>query len=164
MMNENENHFDVMDSLLRVGGIIGFLAAILTGFVLTGGMLHWLVHPPEMLVVLGTVFFGLLCTHRTRFIAYLPEACKACFRKPNSNFDFCQISDNGRKFAAVGGGMAVVLSLISTMSTLDNPEQVGRLVAAAMSGVFLAMLLSQGIFVFLRASFSENESRSETLK
>lgn len=163
-MNENENHFDVMDSLLRVGGIIGFLAAVLTGFVLTGGMLHWLVHPPEMLVVLGTVFFGLLCTHGTRFIAYLPEACKACFRKPNPNFDFCRISDTGRRYAAVGGGLAVILSLISTMSSLGNPEQVGRLVAAAMSGVFLAMLLSQGLFTFLRYGFSENESKSETLK
>ena len=163
-MNENENHFDVMDSLLRVGGIIGFLAAVLTGFVLTGGMLHWLVHPPEMLVVLGTVFFGLLCTHGTRFIAYLPEACKACFRKPNPNFDFCRISDTGRRYAAVGGGLAVILSLISTMSSLDNPEQVGRLVAAAMSGVFLAMLLSQGLFTFLRYGFSQNESKSETLK
>ena len=32
--------------------------------------------------------------------------------------------------------MAVIMSLISIMSTLDNPEQVGRLVAAAMSGFF----------------------------
>ena len=163
-MSENQNTFELSDTMLRLLGLIGFFVAVIAGFLLTGGQIHWLVHPPEMIIVLGTVFFGLLCTHRGRFLRYLPQALKALFVKPAPNFDFCQISDNGRKFAAVGGGMAVILSLISTMSTLDNPEQVGRLVAAAMSGVFLAMLLSQGIFVFLRASFSENESRSETLK
>jgi len=42
------------------------------------------------------------------------------------------------------------------MSNLDNPESVGLRVAAAMGGVFLAMLLSQGLFVYLRYSFSEN--------
>ena len=55
--------------------------------------------------------------------------------------------------------MAVILSLICTMSNLDNPESVGLRVAAAMSGVFVAMLLSQGLFVYLRYSFSENASR-----
>ena len=62
-------------------------------------------------------------------------------------------------YAAAGGGMAVILSLICTMSNLDNPESVGLRVAAAMGGVFLAMLLSQGLFVYLRYSFSENANK-----
>ena len=109
---------------------------MIAGFLLRGGQIHWLVHPPEMIIVLGTVFFGLLCTHRGCFLRFIPQALKALFVKPAPNFDFCQISDNGRKFDAEGGGMAVIMSLISIMSTLDNPEQVGRLVAAAMSGFF----------------------------
>jgi hypothetical protein len=45
------------------------------------------------------------------------------------------------------------------MSNLADPEGVGLRVAAAMSGVVIAMLLSQGLFVYLRYSFSENGSK-----
>ena len=154
-MIKNNNTFDLTDSILRVFGIIGFFAAVFFGFVVTGGNVITLVHPAEMIIVVGTIFFGLLCTHRSKFLAYLPKALLAIIRKPDANRDYCQISDNARGYAAAGGGMAVILSLICTMSNLDNPESVGLRVAAAMGGVFLAMLLSQGLFVYLRYSFSE---------
>ena len=155
-MEKNNNTFDLTDSFLRVFGIIGFFAAVFFGFVVAGGNVITLVHPAEMIIVVGTIFFGLLCTHRSKFLAYLPKALLAIIRKPVANREYCQISDNARSYAAAGGGMAVILSLICTMSKLDNPESVGLRVAAAMSGVFLAMLLSQGLFVYLRYSFSEN--------
>ena len=157
-MNENENSFDIKDSILRVFGIIGFFAAVVLGFVVAGGNVINLVHPAEIIIVVGTMFFGLLCTHRSRFLSYLPKALLALVRKPVASREYCQISDNARGYAAAGGGMAVILSLICTMSNLDNPESVGLRVAAAMSGVFVAMLLSQGLFVYLRYSFSENAS------
>ena len=157
-MNENENTFDIKDSNLRVFGIIGFFAAVVLGFVVAGGNVINLVHPAEIIIVVGTMFFGLLCTHRSRFLSYLPKALLALVRKPVASREYCQISDNARGYAAAGGGMAVILSLICTMSNLDNPESVGLRVAAAMSGVFVAMLLSQGLFVYLRYSFSENAS------
>ena len=109
--------------------------------------------------MVGTIFFGLLCTHRSKFLTYLPQALLALILKPVANREYCQISDNARGYAAAGGGMAVILSLICTMSNLDDPESVGLRVAAAMSGVFVAMLLSQGLFFYLRYSFSENASR-----
>ena len=155
-MEKNNNTFDLTDSFLRVFGIIGFFAAVFFGFVVAGGNVITLVHPAEMIIVVGTIFFGLLCTHRSKFLAYLPKALLAIIRKPDANREYCQISDNARGYAAAGGGMAVILSLICTMSNLDNPESVGLRVAAAMGGVFLAMLLSQGLFVYLRYSFSEN--------
>jgi len=155
-MEKNKNTFDLTDSFLRVFGIIGFFAAVFFGFVVAGGNVITLVHPAEMIIVVGTIFFGLLCTHRSKFLAYLPKALLAFIRKPVANREYCQISDNARGYAAAGGGMAVILSLICTMSNLDNPESVGLRVAAAMGGVFLAMLLSQGLFVYLRYSFSEN--------
>ena len=55
--------------------------------------------------------------------------------------------------------MAVILSLICTMSNLDDPESVGLRVGAAMGGVFLAILLSQGLFLYLRYSFFESASK-----
>ena len=155
-MKKNNNTFDLTDSFLRVFGIIGFFAAVFFGFVVAGGNVITLVHPAEMIIVVGTIFFGLLCTHRSKFLAYLPKALLAFIRKPVANREYCQISDNARSYAAAGGGMSVILSLICTMSNLDNPESVGLRVAAAMGGVFLAMLLSQGLFVYLRYSFSEN--------
>ena len=155
-MKKYNNTFDLTDSFLRVFGIIGFFAAVFFGFVVAGGNVITLVHPAEMSIVVGTIFFGLLCTHRSKFLAYLPKALLALIRKPVPNRECCQISDNARGYAAAGGGMAVILSLICTMSNLDNPESVGLRVAAAMGGVFLAMLLSQGLFVYLRYSFSEN--------
>jgi len=155
-MKKNNNTFDLTDSFLRVFGIIGFFAAVFFGFVVAGGNVITLVHRAEMIIVVGTIFFGLLCTHRSKFLAYLPKALLAFIRKPVANREYCQISDNARGYAAAGGGMAVILSLICTMSNLDNPESVGLRVAAAMGGVFLAMLLSQGLFVYLRYSFSEN--------
>jgi len=155
-MKKNNNTFDLTDSFLRVFGIIGFFAAVFFGFVVAGGNVITLVHPAEMIIVVGTIFFGLLCTHRSKFLAYLPKALLAFIRKPVANREYCQISDNARGYAAAGGGMAVILSLICTMSNLDNPESVGLRVAAAIGGVFLAMLLSQGLFVYLRYSFSEN--------
>ena len=155
-MKKYNNTFDLTDSFLRVFGIIGFFAAVFFGFVVAGGNVITLVHPAEMIIVVGTIFFGLLCTHRSKFLAYLPKALLALIRKPVPNRECCQISDNARGYAAAGGGMAVILSLICTMSNLDNPESVGLRVAAAMGGVFLAMLLSQGLFVYLRYSFSEN--------
>ena len=158
-MEKNNNTFDLTDSFLRVFGIIGFFAAVFFGFVVAGGNVITLVHPAEMIIVVGTIFFGLLCTHRSKFLTYLPKALLALIRKPVPNREYCQISDNARGYAAAGGGMAVILSLICTMSNLDNPESVGLRVAAAMGGVFLAMLLSQGLFVYLRYSFSENANK-----
>lgn len=157
-MNENESSFDLTDSILRILGIIGFFTTVLAGFVLAGGNLLNLIHPPEIIIVVGTTCFGLLCTHRKQFLVYLPKALLACVQKPLPNREFCQICDIARSYAAVGGGMAVILSLICTMSNLEHPEQVGLRVAAAMSGVFVAMLLSQGLFVYLRYSFSEKAS------
>ena len=157
-MNEDQNTFDLTDSILRVLGIIGFFTAVIFGFVIAGGNVITLVHPAEIFIVVGTIFFGLLCTHRSKFLTYLPKALLALVRKPVANREYCQISDNARGYAAAGGGMAVILSLICTMSNLDDPESVGLRVAAAMSGVFVAMLLSQGLFVYLRYSFSENAS------
>ena len=118
-----------------------------------------MVHIPELIIVIGTIFFGLLSTHRSQFLAFLPEALFACIKKPVPNQKFCQISDNARSYAAAGGGMAVILSLICTMSNLDDPESVGLRVGAAMGGVFLAILLSQGLFLYLRYSFSESASK-----
>ena len=158
-MNKHDNTFDPTDSILRVLGIIGFFTAVIFGFVIAGGNVITLVHPAEIFIVVGTIFFGLLCTHRSKFLTYLPKALLALVRKPVANREYCQISDNARGYAAAGGGMAVILSLICTMSNLDDPESVGLRVAAAMSGVFVAMLLSQGLFVYLRYSFSENASR-----
>ena len=152
-MNENESSFDLTDSILRILGIIGFFTTVLAG----GNLLN-LIHPPEIIIVVGTTCFGLSCTHRKQFLVYLPKALLACVQKPLPNREFCQICDIARSYAALGGGMAVILSLICTMSNQEHPEQVGLRVAAAMSGVFVAMLLSQGLFVYLRYSFSEKAS------
>ena len=157
-MNDHDNTFNLTDSILRVLGIIGFFAAVIFGFVVAGGNVITLVHPAEIIIVVGTIFFGLLCTHRSKFLTYLPNALFALIRKPVANREYCQISENARGYAAAGGGMAVILSLICAMSKLDDPESVGVRVAAAMSGVFVAMLLSQGLFFYLRYSFSENAS------
>jgi len=158
-MIDNKNSLDLTDSILRILGIIGFFATVISGFIFAGGNLITLIHIPEIIIVLGTIFFGLLCTHRTRFLSYLPKAMLACLAKPSPDRDYCQISDNAMRYAAAGGGIAVILSLITTMSNLAHPEQVGLRVAAAMSGVVIAMLLSQGLFVYLRHSFSENGSK-----
>ncbi len=122
-MNENQNTFDLTDSILRVLGIIGFFTAVIFGFVIAGGNVITLVHPAEIFIVVGTIFFGLLCTHRSKFLAYLPKALLALVRKPVANREYCQISDNARGYAAAGGGMAVILSLICTMSNLDDLSQ-----------------------------------------
>jgi len=158
-MNENKSTLDLTDSILRILGIIGFFAAVISGFIFAEGNLFTLIHIPEIIIVVGTIFFGLLCTHRTRFLSYLPKALLTCLAKPSPDREYCQISDNAMRYAAFGGGMAVILSLISTMSNLADPEGVGLRVAAAMSGVVIAMLLSQGLFVYLRYSFSENGSK-----
>ena len=158
-MNENKSTLDLTDSILRILGIIGFFAAVISGFIFAGGNLFTLIHIPEIIIVVGTIFFGLLCTHRTRFLSYLPKALLTCLAKPSPDREYCQISDNAMRYAAFGGGMAVILSLISTMSNLADPEGVGLRVAAAMSGVVIAMLLSQGLFVYLQYSFSENGSK-----
>ena len=36
-MNENQNTFDLIDSILRVLGFIGFFTAVIFGFVIAGG-------------------------------------------------------------------------------------------------------------------------------
>ena len=84
-MEKNNNTFDLTDSFLRVFGIIGFFAAVFFGFVVAGGNVITLVHPAEMIIVVGTIFFGLLCTHRSKFLTYLPKALLALIRKPVPN-------------------------------------------------------------------------------
>ena len=157
MMNEHNQTFDLTDSILRVLGIIGFFAAVIFGFVVAGGNVITLVHPAEIIIVVGTIFFGLLCTHRSKFIAYLPTVLLALVRKTGCQSRVLPNIRQCKGYAAAGGGMAVILSLICTMSNHANLESVGLRVAAAMSGVFVAMLLSQ-LFVYLRYSFSENAS------
>ena len=56
---KTKNTFELSDTMLRLLGLIGFFVAVIAGFLLTGGQIHWLVHPPEMIIVLG------IRTHRT---------------------------------------------------------------------------------------------------
>ena len=76
-MNEHDNTFNLTDSILRVLGIIGFFAAVIFGFVVAGGNVITLVHPAEIIIVVGTIFFGLLCTHRSNFLTFLPNGLLA---------------------------------------------------------------------------------------
>ena len=96
-MNEHDNTFDLTDSILRVFGIIGFFTAVIFGFVVAGGNVITLIHPAEIIIVVGTIFFGLLCTHRSKFLAYLPEAFLALVRKPVANLSLIHISEPTRR-------------------------------------------------------------------
>ena len=157
-MNEEikqDSKFNPLDTILRTSGIVGFLSVVIGGFVIAGGNPISLIHPAEIAIVFGVTFCGLLSTHQANFLAYLPKALMACVIKPEPNREYCQISESGRRYAATGGGLAVMLGIINTMSDLSNPEMIGKKVAAAMSGVVIAVLVSQGLFVYLRQSFSE---------
>ena len=147
--------FNLWDTILRTSGIVGFLSVVIGGFVIAGGNPIWLFHLGEIAIVLGVTFFGLLSTHQVNFLAYIPKAVLACVIKPEPNREYCQISESGRRYAACGGGLAVMLGIINTMSNLEDPEMIGKKVAAAMSGVVIAVLVSQGLFVYLRQSFAE---------
>ena len=151
---EESASVDLMDSFLRILGIVGFLAGVFGGFVVAGGKMIWLIHPGEIIIVFGTVFFGLLCTYQVAFLAYIPKALKACAVKPEPNADHCEISECGRRYAAAGGGLSVMLGIINTMSTLEDPEMVGKKIAISFTGVIIAILLSQVFFVYLRHSFA----------
>ena len=145
---------DLMDSFLRILGIAGFLSGVVGGFVVTGGKMIWLIHVGEIIIVCATVFFGLLFTYQAAFLAYIPKALKACVVKPKTNADDCEISECGRRYAAAGGGLAVMLGIVNTMSELSDPEIVTKKIAASFSGVIIAVLLSQVFFVYLRHSFA----------
>jgi flagellar motor component MotA len=157
-MNEDitlDSKFNPLDTILRTSGIVGFIYAVFGGFALAGGNPIWLIHPAEIVIVFGVTFCGLLSTHQANFLAYVPKALLACVIKPEPNREYCQISESGRRYAAAGGGLAVMLGIINTMSNLEDPEMVGKKVAAAMSGVVIAVLVSQGLFVYLRHTFAE---------
>jgi len=128
--------------------------------VVAGGNPGMLIHPGEIIIVFSSVFFGLLSTFRADFLAYIPKALKACVVKPKPNADDCEISEYGRRYAVAGGGLAVLLGIISVFGEIANPEMVGRKVAAALSAVVLAVLLSQVLFVYLRHSFAEKKTNS----
>ena len=125
---------------------------------MAGGNPLWLIHPAEMAIVFGVTFCGLLSTYQATFLAYIPKAAKACIVKPKPDPDYCEISECGRRYAAAGGGLAVMLGIINTMSNLEDPEMIGKKVAAAMSGVVIAVLVSQGLFVYLRHSFAQRKT------
>ena len=146
--------FNLWDTILRTSGIVGFLSVVIGGFVIAGGNPIWLFHLGEIAIVLGVTFFGLLSTHQANFLAYLPKALLACVIKPEPNREYCQISESGRRYAACGGGLAVMLGIVNTMSQLDDPEIVTKKIAASFSGVIIAILLSQVFFVYLRHSFA----------
>jgi len=151
---EESTSVDLMDSLLRILGIAGFLSGVVGGFVVTGGKMIWLIHAGEIIIVCATVFFGLLFTYQAAFLGYIPKALKACVVKPKTNADDCEISECGRRYAAAGGGLAVMLGIVNTMSNLSDPEIVTKKIAASFSGVIIAVLLSQVFFVYLRHSFA----------
>ena len=156
-MNENtvqNSNFNLLDTIFRILGITGFIYVVFGGFMVAGGRIHWLIHAPEIIIVFSSVFFGLLSTFRADFLAYIPKALKACVVKPKTNADDCEISECGRRYAAAGGGLAVMLGIINTMSNLLDPETAAKKVAAAFSGVIIAVLLSQVFFVYWRHSFA----------
>ena len=143
---------------MRILGTAGFLFVVLGAFVVAGGNPGMLIHPGEIIIVFSSVFFGLLSTFRADFLAYIPKALKACVVKPKPNADDCEISEHGRRYAAVGGALAVMFGMITTFSNLSDPERVGKQVAASLSAVFVAVLLSQVFFVYLRHSFAGKKS------
>ncbi len=157
---EESANIDIKDSVMRILGTAGFLFVVLGAFVVAGGNPEMLIHPGEIIIVFSSVFFGLLSTFRADFLAYMPKALKACVVKPKPNADDCEISEYGRRYAVAGGGLAVLLAIISVFGEIANPEMVGRKVAAALSAVVLAVLLSQVLFVYLRHSFAEKKTNS----
>ena len=157
---EGSANIDIIDSVMRILGIAGVLFVVFGGFTLAGGNILWLFHAPEIIMVFSPVFFGLLSTHRADFLAYIPKALKACVVKPKTNADDCEISERGRRYAAVGGALTVMLGMITTFSNLEDPERIGRQVAASLSAVFVAVLLSQVFFVYLGHSFAGKKTNS----
>ena len=153
-------NIDIKDSVLRITGITGVLFFLFGGFMVAGGRIHWLIHAPEIIIVFSSVFFGLLSTYRAEFLTYVPKALKACVVKPKPNADDCEISECGRRYAAVGGGLVVLLAIINTMGELHDPPRIGRTIAASLSGVVFSVLVSQLLFVYLRHSFAGKKSNS----
>ena len=147
-MNNNENTFNLTDSILRILGIFGFFSAVIFGFVVAGGNVLTLVHIPELIIVIGTIFFGLLSTHRSQFLAFLPEALSLALKNQFQIKNFVKFLTTPEVGAAAGGGMVVILSLICTMSNLDDPESVGLRVGAAMGGVFRDSVITRFVSVF----------------
>ena len=96
-MNEHDNTFNLTDSILRVFGIIGFFAAVISDLWCRRKCHLPSSIPAEIIIVVGTIFFGLTpCTHRSKFLTYLPNALFALIRKPVANREYCQISENAR--------------------------------------------------------------------
>ena len=161
-MNEDitlDSKFNPLDTILRTSGIVGFVYVVFGGFALAGGNPIWLIHPAEIAIVFGVTFCGLLSTHQVNFLAYIPKAVLACVIKPEPNREYCQISESGRRYAATGGGLAVMLGIINTMSNLEDPEMVGKKVAAALSGTFLGIFLAYGIGIPLARLVSLNQAQ-----
>ena len=74
-MNENKSTLDLTDSILRILGIIGFFAAVISGFVFAGGNLITLIHIPEIIIVVGTIFFDFYAPIGRDFFPTCPRHC-----------------------------------------------------------------------------------------
>ena len=138
----------------------------LGGFMLTGGHPLLLFQISELIVVLGFTLFSLLAIYRGDFIAFIPDAINAFFIRPEPCKRFAEIAECGRRYAITSGIIAFTMGMIRAMNHLgeeieflDRLAFFGYRTAYALSGIFMAAILSELIFGFLIKIYQE-EGRS----
>ena len=107
-MNEDtiqDSNFNLLDTILRIFGIAGLLCSVFVVHEMAGENPLRLIHQAELALVFSVTFCGFLSTCQATFLAYIPNAALACVVKPKPNPDHCEISECGRRYAAVGGGL-----------------------------------------------------------
>lgn len=147
-------------SFARVVGLIGVIAAILSGFMLAHGNPLQLFVLSEWLTMLGVTWFALLATYGKDFINFSGDAIKSFFTKRPANPLYVEIAESGSRFALGAGVISFLLGFIITLANIDGPiVEIGHHISAAMVGLLLAVGFSEILFPIIAGAYRTQNSQ-----
>jgi len=145
-------------SMYQIIGLGGALVSVMFGFMIAGGNPLALLHLSEMVMIAGFTSFSLLAIYRGDFLLFIPDALGAFFRRPKPSERFEEIARSGQRYAIASGILAFVLGMNNTMTSLiEGMEVVGYKIAASLTAIFLAIILSELIFGFLVKAYQKED-------
>ena len=139
-------------------GNYGILISMLFGFMIAGGNPMTLIHPSELIIVIGMTSCALIGNFGLSFFSFLGDGTMTLFFQKSEPCPlYVKIAEAGSKYAIGSGIIAFILGLVNTFSGIaDGPAAVGMRTSAALVGPFYGVLFSVFFFRHLQYIFSEN--------
>ena len=154
MDNEKNMKFSIYRSIGTLGMIFLLLLAIRIG-----GEYRYLINLPAAIILFCFVFFVLLCTFEKDFLTFIPNSVLTLFFTPSApSAKYAEISKYGSRYSIGGALIIMLISYIQMLVHMDDPGNMGLILALTLLPAFYALIFYEVFFVIVHKAYCPKDS------